>query len=165
VLYHNSHFVDTRKCNQKAFLWHYVYNRDMLTTEEVDMMSPLNLDCTFLENYAQSFGWIEGNLSGISFRKTNTKIDVGESKSYVLFSPLNLVKWRWFSMETIPASSSSRNRQWHKKLCLSIPWIKDNPKDTLEASPFAPYTVKLKISSQTLKGGRGLFRYHISANC
>jgi hypothetical protein len=66
----------------------------MLTSEEVDLMSPLNWDCTFLDNYAQSFGWIEGNLSGILFRKNNTKIDVGESKSYVLFSPLNLVKWR-----------------------------------------------------------------------
>jgi hypothetical protein len=60
-------------------------------------MFPFNLDCTFLDNWAQSFDQIDGDLSGISFRKINTKIDVSESKSDVLLSHLNLVKWRWFS--------------------------------------------------------------------
>ncbi len=83
VLYHNSHFVYKREwiSIRKLSYGIYVYNQDMPTTEEVDMMFPLNLDYNFLDNCAQSFGWIEGNLSGISFRKTNTKIDVGESKS------------------------------------------------------------------------------------
>jgi hypothetical protein len=84
----------------------YMYHQDILTTEEVDMMFP---EYSFLDNCAQSFGRIEGNLSGISFRKTNTKINVGESKYDVLFSSLNLVKWIWFPMETISVSGSSRS--------------------------------------------------------
>lgn len=70
---------------------------------------------------------------GLLWRKSliNTKKDVRESKSDILFSPSNPVKWRWFSMDSIPESSGSRNRRL-TKVCESIPWIRD----TLVASPF-----------------------------
>lgn len=61
-------------------------NQDMITDDEIDMIFPINMDYSYLDNCAQSFGRIEGNFSGISFRKTNTKINVETSLNLMYFS-------------------------------------------------------------------------------
>lgn len=99
---------------------------ETVTQEELRTLFPFDLDYMFISNCAQSFTGIHGAFSSIAFRKVNTRIEVGETSSDILFSPLNLVKWKWFNIDCLPTSNNTRIAQWNK-FKMTIPWMRDNP--------------------------------------
>lgn len=108
---------------------------DTISDEEVKVLFPFCLDYEFISESSSCFNAIQGAFSAAMFRKVNTKIEVGETESNVVFTPLAMVRWKWFGHETIPASNRTKQNQW-TRLRQDIIWLRDTPQETLQVSPF-----------------------------
>lgn len=99
-----------------------------VTQEEIRTLFIFDLDYMFIANCTLSFTGINGAFSAMTFRKVTTRIEVGETSSDILFSPLNLVRWKWFNIDCLPASNntvqlSSTVKNWKFKTSIKEYWI------------------------------------------
>lgn len=107
---------------------------------------PYHSDYEFISDQcASSFTKIQDNDSAKIFKKVNTKIEVGETQSSVLFTPISLVKWKWFGIDYIKASNRSKIRQCQRlRGCMS--WLRDTAEETLFRPVHLQTIVKCLIS-------------------
>lgn len=92
-----------------------ISEEERLSANEIAILFPYHSDYEFIaDQCAPSFTRIQGNDSAKVFKKVNTKIEIGETKINVLFTPLSLVKWKCFGIDNIKAPSRSKTRQWER---------------------------------------------------
>jgi hypothetical protein len=69
-----------------------ISEEERLSANEIAILFPYHSDYEFIaDQCAPSFTRIQGNDSAKVFKKVNTKIEIGETQSNVLFTPLSLV--------------------------------------------------------------------------
>ena len=67
-----------------------------VTTDDLKILFHFSTDYESIRQYSQQFRRITRGFTGMSFRKVDTKIEVGETNSDVLFSPPYLIRRKWF---------------------------------------------------------------------
>lgn len=113
-----------------------VSKTDPITEEQLLALFPQKEDFENLERVGETYSSIAGSSVTRNRARITTRVTVTGTSSGSTFSLLDVARFMWFGTSRTHASPNHMMGLW-ETFKGRIPWLKDTPSETLEASPFS----------------------------
>nr|WPV71150.1 MAG: RNA-dependent RNA polymerase [Ips phenui-like virus 2] len=108
---------------------------ETMTLNDLRLIFPFNYDFVVLEDALSNFKEVEGYVSVKPLRKVNTKIELTTKGDLLFITPTMIMREIWFG-HRVPKATQRMVQDQYNILKASLPWLRTDPIESLEESPF-----------------------------